>query len=110
MGGTTKGKLDGNFSVRDGGEEERSLPQRGRGPLGTIGSPAIRGINMLDTSPARGNAFVTPDNILVLFSLYSLSFYSTPFLPHQLYFFLYVSIRSYLFYHLLPLYRKLKSN
>jgi len=68
--------------VRDGGEEEQTLPQRGRGPLGTIGSPAIRGINMLDTSPARGNAFVTPDNILVFFSL-SLSI----LYPFTLYFF-----------------------
>jgi len=74
MGGTTKGKPDRNFSVRDGGEEGQSLPQRGRGPLGTIGSLTIRGINMLDTSPARGNAFVTLDNILVLFSLFSIFF------------------------------------
>lgn len=91
MGGTTKGRLDGNFSVRDAGEEGQSPPQRGRGPLGTIGSPAIRGINMLDTSPARGNAFVTPDNILVPFSLYSLSFFLVYPFPssshaHQLYF------------------------
>lgn len=64
VGGTTKGRLDGDFSVRGtvGKKEEegRTRPQRGRGPLGTIGSPAIRGINMLDTSPPRGNAFVTP--------------------------------------------------
>lgn len=92
MGGTTKGKPDGNFSVRASGGEGRSLPQRGRGPLGTIGSLAIRGINMLDTSPARGNAFVTPGNILVPFSLslFSILFTLYPFpsssLPHQLYF------------------------
>lgn len=55
------------------GEEGRSLLQRGRSPLRTIGSPAIRGINMLDTSPARGNAFVTPGNILMPFSLSILS-------------------------------------
>lgn len=80
MGGTTKVRLDGNFSVRDGGEEGRSLPQRGRGPLGTIGSLAIQGINMLDTSPARGNAFVTPGNILVPVSLFlSFSLFSILF-------------------------------
>lgn len=39
--------------------------QRGRGPLGTIGSPVNQGINMLDTSPPRGNAFVTPGNIFL---------------------------------------------
>lgn len=97
MGGTTKGKPDGNFSVRASGEEGRSLPQRGRGPLGTIGSPAIRGINMLDTSPARGNAFVTPGNILVPFlSLFSILLTLYPFPssspPRQLYFSSWVSI------------------
>lgn len=51
-------------------KEERSRPQRGRGPLGTIGNPTIRGINMLDTSPPRGNAFVTPGNISVCPSLH----------------------------------------
>lgn len=35
----------------------------------SIGGPAIRGINMLNTSPARGNAFVTLGNILVPFSI-----------------------------------------
>lgn len=44
---------------------EASGRQRGRGPLGTIGSPVNQGINMLDTSPPRGNAFVTPGNIFL---------------------------------------------
>lgn len=41
-------------------QRNAARPQRGRGPLKTIASLAIRGINMLDTSPHRGNAFVTP--------------------------------------------------
>lgn len=61
--------LTGTFPCELLEKKDGGLPQRGRGPLGTIGSPAIRGINMLDTSPARGNAFVTPGNILVPFSL-----------------------------------------
>lgn len=55
--------------------------QRGRGPLGTIGSPVNQGINMLDTSPPRGNAFVTPGNIFLPLSLlFSLSL-SCSFIP-----------------------------
>lgn len=82
-GGTTKGRLDGEAFPRAGDGREEGRPHRGRGPLGTIGSPAIRGINMLDTSPPRGNAFVTPGNISAPFSIYlSLSrFLSIPRCP-----------------------------
>lgn len=57
--------------------------QRGRGPLGTIGSPVNQGINMLDTSPPRGNAFVTPGNIFLPLapSFRPLSLSPAPFIP-----------------------------
>lgn len=66
------GRLDGEAFPCETIQGRRT--ERGRGPLGTIGSPTIRGINMPDTSPPRGNAFVTPGNI----SVPSLSLLSLP--------------------------------
>lgn len=102
------------FCAWNGREEGRRRrmepPPRDRDPLGIIGSLAMRGINILDTSSRRGNAFVTPGTIswcpflhiyLSFFSLFPVMF---PYVLFPLIFYplfvLWVSIRQFTIFHL----------